>query len=213
MAQNSKARVSGKSVGRLGFYRRIVAQAVGASERHIHSHELARRAGVTAAQVRRDLMAVGFSGNPKLGYELSGLHESLSNFLDGAVPERLALIGVGNLGKALLSYFSRGRSSIVIGAAFDMDSEKAGRLFHGCRCYPMEELAQVLKKEGIKVAVITVPAEAAQKVAARLVSADVRGILNFAPVALQVPASVYVENVDVTMYLEKVAFFGKQRAA
>ena len=178
----------------------------------MHSHELARRAGVSAAQVRRDLMVVGYTGSPRLGYELKPLQEGLARFLDGPVPQRLALVGVGNLGKALLSYFSGGRSNLVIAAAFDTDPDKAGRLFHGCRCYRIEEMSQVLHKEKIKVGVLTVPAEFAQSIAGKLVAADVRGILNFAPVPLQVPASVYVENVDVTMYLEKVAFFGGQRA-
>lgn len=213
MAARQKSQVPGKTVGRLGFYRRIISQVLSTSLRHMHSHEIARRAGVSAAQVRRDLMVVGFSGNPKLGYELKGLHKSLSDFLDGADQERrLALVGVGNLGKALLSYFSKGKSNMVIAVAFDADPEKAGRLFNGCRCCRLDDMQQVLRKEGIKVAVLAVPAEAAQGVAARLVAADVRGILNFAPVALQVPASVYVENVDVTMYLEKVAFFGRQKS-
>jgi len=208
----AQKQISGKTIGRLGFYRRIVDEALGSNEQYLHSHELAIRAGVSAAQVRRDLMVTGFSGSPNRGYELRALHDTLSHFLDSKTPQHVALVGVGNLGRALISYFSGGRSNLVISAAFDADPEKAGRLFHGCRCYKLDEMQDVLKREKIKIAILTVPAEAARGAASKLVAADVKSILNFAPIPLRVPEGVYVENLDVTMYLEKAAFFARQKS-
>ncbi len=202
---------SGKTIGRLGFYRRIVDDALAKGEQYLHSHELAVRAGVTAAQVRRDLMVTGFSGSPTRGYELKSFHNTLAHFLDAKSPQHVAIVGVGNLGRALLSYFSGGRSKLVISAAFDTDPEKAGRLFHGCRCYQIDEIPEVLKKEQIRTAIMTVPVEAAPATASRLAAAGIKSILNFAPVPLRVPEGVHVENLDVTMFLEKAAFFARAR--
>jgi redox-sensing transcriptional repressor len=167
-------------------------------------------AGCTAAQVRRDLMAVGYSGSPTHGYEVGRLLESLREFLDAPGGQGVALVGVGNLGKAILSYFSGRRPNLRIVAAFDRDPYKANRHIHGCRCYSMESLPEVSQGQRIRLAIITVPAPAAQDVADALVQAGIRGILNFAPVRLRVPAHVHVEDIDMTVSLEKVAYFARQ---
>ena len=125
----------------------------------------------------------------------------------------MALVGVGNLGGAILGFFVGRRPKLSLVAAFDADRDKAGRVLYGVRCHAMNEMADVVVGQGIRVAAITVPASEAQDVADRLVRAGVRGILNFAPVRLRVPAGVYVEDVDVTMALEKVAYFARQALA
>ncbi|NMC61698.1 MAG: redox-sensing transcriptional repressor Rex [SAR324 cluster bacterium] len=204
--------VSARTVGRLSIYRRLLEEAIFRNESYMHSHELARRAGVGAAQVRRDLMASGYTGSPKHGYEIAKLHESLSDFLDGRETQNVALLGVGNLGRALLSYFRGGRSKLVIAASFDNDPQKAGRVFHGCRCYSLDELPRTIDEQNIKLGILTVPAESAQSSADSLVDCGINGILNFAPVPIQVPHGVYVENIDVTMFLERAAFFGRQQS-
>ena len=205
--------VSERTIGRLSLYRRLLNTLRAEGARNVYSHELAELAGSTAAQVRRDLMVVGYSGSPGRGYEIAGLLESLREFLDAPGGQGVVLVGVGNLGKALLAYFAGRRPNLRIVAALDNDPEKTGRLVHGCRCYPLEKLAGVIRRHGIRLAVITVPASAAQEVADRLVRAGVRGLLNFAPVRLHVPSGIHIEDIDMTTSLEKVAYFAHRGAA
>ncbi len=209
MAVTNGRAVSEKTIGRLSLYRRLLNVLRDEGTTSVYSHELAALAGVTAAQVRRDLMGVAASGSPSRGYDVLGLIEGLRVFLDAEGGQPVALVGVGNLGRAILAYFSGRRPNLTITAAFDSDPTKTGRVIHGCRCHPVGDLARVLRDEGIRVGILTVPAEAAQGVADALVRAGARGILNFAPVRLRVPPGVHVEDLDVTMVLEKVAYFAR----
>jgi len=178
----------------------------------VYSHQLASMAGCTAAQVRRDLMAVGYSGTPTRGYDVSALLASIGAHLDAPEGQNAALVGVGNLGRAILAFFAGRRPRLSIVAAFDSDHYKTNRVIQGCRCYPVEDIAQVVRNNRIEVGIITVPATEAQEVADRLVGAGVRGILNFAPAALRVRPDIYVETMDITVSLEKVAFFARRGA-
>jgi len=201
--------ISARSIGRLSLYRRLLNVFQAEGTRNVYSHQMATLAGCTAAQVRRDLMVLGYSGSPTHGYEVGRLIESLREFLDAPGGQGAALVGVGNLGKAILSYFAGRRPSLQITAAFDNDPYKANRVIHGCRCYAMENLYEVAQSQGIRLAIITVPAQSAQGVADALVKGGVRGILNFAPVRLRVPPHVHVEDIDMTVSLEKVAYFAR----
>ncbi len=171
------------------------------------SSELARMAKVTSSQVRRDLMALDIKGNPARGYDTKDLLDSIGRFLDGKRPEKVVLVGVGNLGRAILGFFHGRRPNLNIVAAFDRDPSKTGRVIHGYRCLPMEKLPEVVAREGVRVGILTVPASEAQKVATAMVGAGVVGILNFAPRCLALPEHVFVEDIDMTTSLEKVAFF------
>jgi redox-sensing transcriptional repressor len=203
----NKSITSVKSIGRLSLYRRLLNTLAADNITNVFSHELAAMAKVTAAQVRRDLMATGYSGSPIHGYEVKELIKSIGNFLDSPKPEGVILIGVGNLGRAILAYFAGRRPKLSIVAAFDSDSSKVNRVIQGCRCHPLREMADFIRENSIKVAIITVPAGEAQNVANELVHAGIKGILNFAPVRLHVPEGIYVEDNDITMSLEKVAYF------
>lgn len=200
---------SDRTIGRLSLYRRLVDRAQAQGKTRIFSHELATLAGVTAAQVRRDLMAVSVTGSPKHGYDVAELVAGIGRHLDGPRGQRIALAGVGHLGRAMLSYFFKRRPDLEIVAAFDAEPEKTGRLIHGCHTYPVEQIEEVVAREGITVGIVAVPAAAAQSVTDRLVRAGVSGIVNFAPVALRVPPHVFVEDLDVTMALERVAYFAR----
>lgn len=212
MVRKDISTVSVRTVGRLSLYRRLLSGLVADGVRSVYSHELAALAGSSAAQVRRDLMVIGYSGSPNRGYQVLELMNSIGEFLDNPAGQRVGLVGVGNLGRALLSYFTGRRPKLSIVAAFDSDPEKVDRVVHGCRCYRLEELADTVRQLDIGVGIITVPAHAAQDVAERMVAAGIRGILNFAPVRLRVPADVYVEDLDMTTSLEKAAYFARQRA-
>lgn len=205
--------VSDKTIGRLSLYRRLLNSLVSDGIANVFSHQLANMAGGTAAQVRRDMMAVGYSGSPKRGYDVRELISSIATFLDAPQGQGVALVGIGNLGRAILTYFSGRRPNLSMVAAFDSDPYKVNRVIHGCRCYPMAELATVVERLEIRTAIIAVPATEAQAVAERLIRGGIRGILNFAPVRLRVLGGVYVEDIDMTTSLEKVAYFARQDAA
>ena len=112
---------------------------------------------------------------------------------------------------ALLSHIPSQSKNMAIVATFDKDPNKAGRVIQGCHCYPLEMLNQVFREKSILLGILAVPAPEAQGVADLMVRAGARGIVNFARVALRVPMNVYVENIDMTMSLEKVAFFARQK--
>lgn len=202
--------ISDKTIGRLSLYRHLLHILGAEGVRHVYSHQLAAVAGASAAQVRRDLMTMRYSGNPARGYDVGGLIDAIGRFLDAPTGEGVALVGVGNLGRAILAYFQGRRPHLAIVAAFDRDPQKVNRVIQGCRCYPVSELAAVVRERGIRVAILTVPAEEAQKTAGELMHAGVRGIINFAPVRLRVLPHVFVEDIDFAMSLEKVAYFARQ---
>ncbi len=199
-----------KTIGRLSLYRRLLNRLLAEGVRNVYSHQLAAMAGVTPAQVRRDIMSIGYSGNPNRGYDMTELIDSIGQSLDDPEGQRAALIGVGNLGRALLTYFSGRRPRLAIVAAFDSDPRKCDRVIQGCRCFGIDRLPEKVAEMDISIGTITVPSGEAQKVADLMVRAGIRGIMNFAPVRLRVPSNVYVEDVDMTMALEKVAYFARK---
>jgi len=201
---------SKRTIGRLSLYRRLLKELQMSGTPNVYSHQLANIAGVTAAQVRRDFMVIGYSGSPTRGYDIQELTESIANFLDAPEGQAVALVGIGNLGRAILTYFGGRRPKLSIVAAFDKDPSKVNRVIHGCLSYPIEELAAVAAEKKIQAGIITVPASEAQAVTDQLVRAGVRGILNFAPAPLRAPADTYVEDIDMAVSLEKVAYFARQ---
>ena len=198
-------------VGRLSLYRRLLDEHPRSDEDHIYSHQLAELAGVSPAQVRRDLMSISFTGSPSRGYRVQDLVRSIERELDSPDAQAVVLIGIGCLGQALISYIQGRRSKLVISAAFDIDLRKVNRDIGGCRAYAMEKLEFVLREHDMRTAILTVPVSAAQDASDRLVRAGICGILNYTPVRLRVPEHVYVEDLDMTMALERVAYFARQR--
>lgn len=204
--------VSEKIIARVSLYRRLLSGLLLDGVRNIYSHQLATMAGVSAAQVRRDMMTVGYSGTPVKGYNIPELIESVDRLMDSAQGQAVAIIGLGNLGRAIGTYFSRRRPTLSIVAAFDTDHRKVGEMIDSYECFHISEFARVAAERNIQIAVITVPAEAAQLVADLAIRSGVRGLMNFAPVRLQVPPEVFVENMDMAVSLEKVAYFAREGA-
>jgi redox-sensing transcriptional repressor len=205
--------VSELVVVRLILYRRILRDLAFSGTRYVFSHQLAVLADVTPEQLRRDLMNVRYEGSPTRGYEVVVLEERIGTFLDPPTTQSVALVGVGNLGRALFAYFLGRRPLLQIVAAFDIDPAKVDRMINGCPSYHISEARTVMRDKGINVAMIAVPAAAAQSVADTLVEAGVRSLLNFADVRLRLPPDVYVEHIDIGVTLEKVAFFARRPAA
>jgi redox-sensing transcriptional repressor len=198
-----------RTVGRLSLYRRILRD-LASEEQNIYSHVLATKARVTAAQVRRDLMVVGYTGTPARGYSVASLLQHIEKFLFPRSVQNVALAGVGNIGRAILAFFAGRRPTLKIVASFDKSPDKCNRLFGGCPCFPIDQAEQIIRDHGITVGIIAVPAEEAQAVADAFVAAGIRGILNFARTPLRMPPEVYVENIDLAVAMDKVAFFARQ---
>jgi redox-sensing transcriptional repressor len=203
-------KIPNKTVERLIVYRRVLGGRADAGLESIYSHELAALAQVSAVQVRRDLMEAGFSGSPSKGYDVKELRERVDRILDAPEGIKAALVGVGKMGRALLSYISGREQKISVVAAFDSDRSKVGRVIEGCRCYPVSTITDKSRQLGITLGIIAVPGPDAQTVADDLVAAGVTGILNLAPVPLKAKPGVFVEQFDVMSAIEKVAHFAKQ---
>lgn len=202
--------IPANTVERLSLYRRLLEAWLEKGTTSLYSHEIAAMACVTPAQVRRDLMAIGYTGSPSRGYSVDALGESIGVFLGSDRVRKIALVGMGNLGRALTTYFISRVPRFKMAAAFDNDPRKTGRVIAGCMVYGIESIPEIIPAEGIRTAVLALPVESAQEIADRLVNAGVKGILNYAPVPLRLPADVFLENRDVTASLEKVAFFSGQ---
>jgi redox-sensing transcriptional repressor len=201
-----------KTIERLCSYRRILFRWHLRGKERFHSHELALEASITAAQVRRDLMSLNTIGTPKNGYLTANIIEELGIILEGAEEQKVVLVGAGKLGNAILSYFAGRRPNIRIVAAFDSDPAKVGKLA-ACPCLPLSELEQAVRQYDALVGILTVPGSAAQQIATTLVAAGIRAIINFSPSKLKVPEGVYVEDIDISISLEKSAYFGRMLKA
>lgn len=203
-------RASYRTIGRLTHYWRALRDLEAQGQTHAYSHLLAAKARVTAAQVRRDIMVLGYSGTPARGYEVRRLIECIETYVFPASEQRAAIAGVGNIGLALLKFFTGRRPNLRIAASFEANPEKFDRLIYGCRCHSIDRAGEVIRQEGISVGIIAVPDGEAQYVADAFVGAGIRGILNFARTPLRVPDGVYVENIDLAMSLDRVAFFARR---
>jgi redox-sensing transcriptional repressor len=210
-SKSSPHRIPVQTIGRLSLYRRLLLDLSAGGMRQIYSHQLASAAVATPAQVRRDLMMIGFTGSPRKGYAVEDLIAAVNAVLAKSVETSVALVGVGNLGRAILAYYTNRQPWVRFTAAFDRDPDKANRIIHGCRVYPFDQVEDVLGRDGIRGAVIAVPAAEAQRVADRLVLAGVRSFLNFAPVRLHLPTGVFVDDMDMSTALDRVAYYAHQQ--
>lgn len=204
--------ISKKTIERLSLYRRLIHDFQFKNRSTIFSHELAAMAHCTPAQVRRDLMTANIKGSSSKGYDVTDLTKGFDAILLSGTIQKAALAGIGNLGRAILSYFPQRSPSVEITASFDMDPAKTGRIIHGCRTYHIKDLSEVIRDQSITIGIITTPKAAAQTIADEMIAAGILGILNFAPVPIRVPGNVFSEHLDLTMSLEKLAYFSRRNA-
>ncbi len=201
--------VSRKTVSRMSRYRRLLSSLRANGVSSIYSHQLARHAVVSAAQVRRDLMVIGYSGSPNRGYDVDACIQSISSFLDGTARQEVVLVGVGNLGRAVLAHLEGKSASVAFVAAFDDDLQLADTVVHGVRCLPAAHMEDLVRDLGVQIAVLTVPGAASQPVADALVRAGVKSLISFSPVPLHLPNDIFVEYMDITAALESAAYFAR----
>jgi redox-sensing transcriptional repressor len=203
-------RLPEKTIGRLSEYRRTLLNCFADGKTHIYSHELANLHNITAVQVRRDIMLIGYSTTLKKGYDVKALIDVIGDIIDTELGLNAAVIGIGNLGRAITTYFNGKRTKLKIAATFDTDPEKANRVISGVKCYPMNEMQKIIKERNISIGILTVPPEHAASVAETLIMAGVKGILNYTSTPLNVTPNVYLEEYDMITSIEKVAYFVKQ---
>lgn len=193
-------------VGRLSLYLREVQHLIRDGKETTNSTELGRLLGVTDAQVRKDLAYFGQFGHPGVGYRCQELVAAIKHIMGTDNIWNVALIGIGNLGRALLRYKGFHEQGFRIVAAFDVDTQLIGGKVEGVDVFHVNELALVVKDQCIRLVAISVPSHAAQSVVDQVVEVGVEGILNFAPVTISVPSQVRVIGVDLAMELEQLAF-------
>ena len=208
-ATTSLNRLPERTIERLSEYRRMLLECLKQGRTHIYSHELASMHGITAVQVRRDLMLIGFSSDTKKGYDVEVLIEFIGTILDSPDGLNVGIIGMGNLAQAVTHYFNGKRSKLRITAAFDIDPQKVGHTVAGVPCFHMESFAEEALKHDLRVVILTSPSSVAPEMVEPITQAGIRGVLNFTSTPLNFPEDVYVEDYDIITLLEKVAYFSK----
>jgi redox-sensing transcriptional repressor len=195
------------TITRLSIYSRYLEEMAQEGVKIIASDKLAQKCGINPAQIRKDLAYFGEFGIRGVGYFVKELLFEIKRILGLHKIWKMALVGMGNLGSALLAHQNFIRQGYEFIAVFDTDPNKVGRrLPSGQLIHHLDELDPVVAQNGIEIGVIATPASKAQIVANRLINAGVKAILNFAPTQLQVPEGLAVENVDFTVKLDNLAY-------
>jgi len=192
---------------RLPIYHRYLRFLHDAGKKRVSSTELSEAVKVDSATIRRDFSYFGALGKRGYGYDVQYLLDFFSKTLNQDRLTNVALIGVGNLGHALLNYNFHVSNNVRISAAFDVNEDIVGTILSGVPVYPMADMVEQLRIQQIDVAILTVPQEVAQQATNELLEAGIRGIMNFTPLRLSVPANIRVQNVDLTNELQILIYF------
>ena len=198
-----------KTIERLSEYRRTLISCHRRGITHVFSHILAGMHGITAVQVRRDLMLIGFSSDTKKGYDVKVLIDFIDGILYSEQTMNMAVIGMGHLGRAVTRYFNGKGLKLRITAAFDVDPEKVGSTILDIPCYHIDDFEEVVEQNDISIVIISLPSSLAAQYAVPIINAGIKGVLNFTSVPMNFPQGIVVENYDITTILEKVAYFVK----
>lgn len=196
-----------RTVERLSKYRRLLEKYQDVDEAHIFSHKLAALLNLTPEQVRRDLMLIGLTGNHRKGYNIGELVKMIGNTIDRKAGNKVALVGLGNLGKAVLGFIRNAGSRMDVVAVFDIDKNKINTSFLGVQCFDLYDAEKVIQREDVRIAILTVPPDVAANTASLLLRSGIRGILNFTSVHLDLPREIYLKDYDIITSLEEISFF------
>lgn len=201
-----RSKIPRPTVKRLSLYLRELEAHIERDQQTISSKQLSAALGLTDAQVRKDLAYFGQFGHPGIGYRVQELTGELRKILGTNHRWNAAVVGAGNIGRAVMPYGRFARKGFDIVAVFDNNPEVIGSEIAGHKVRPMKDLPQLVKDRDIKIGIVAVPAQFAQQVTDELINAGVLGILNFAPVRLDVHDAVSVASVDFSLSLEQLAF-------
>ena len=207
MKKTGRPVIPRKTVYRLSIYLRCLARLRDNGIGTVSSEALAKAAGVKPTQLRKDLAYFGTFGTRGLGYDVAELSKIIADELGTSSLQPVILIGVGNLGLALLSYRGFEKEGFDIVAAFDADPRRKRNKEIKQPILGMDELPSFIAANGVKMAILSVPADAAQAVANQLIAAGIVGILNFSPIVLATPEEVMVNNVNLAIELENLSYF------
>ncbi len=210
MKKNGRPTIPRKTIYRLSLYLRCLVRLRENGIGTVSSEMLARAAGVKSTQLRKDLACFGTFGTRGLGYDVAALSKKIADELGTSRLQPVILVGVGNLGLALLSYRGFEKEGFEIVAAFDADPRRKRETKTKQPIYGMDELPEFVGKQNIKMAILSVPAAVAQEIANQLIQAGIAGILNFAPIVLSVPEEVMVNNVNLAIELENLSYFTQE---
>jgi redox-sensing transcriptional repressor len=194
-------------IGRLPIYLRALQRMADKGIQTTSSQELGERVGISAAQIRKDISQFGEFGKQGTGYSIPFLLERLKAILKVDRVWDVALIGAGDMGHALAHYQGFLNRGFQIVAVFDNDPKKIGQAVGNYTVKDISTMVDEIRKAGIKMAMITVPAAAAQEVADQLVKAGIKAILNYAPISLNVPADVKVQYIDPSTHLQRMTYY------
>lgn len=198
--------VPNPAVRRLSLYLRQLEAFMRKDRRTISSKQLGESLHLTDAQVRKDLAYFGQFGHPGVGYRVEDLIAQVRRILGTDKTWNVLLVGAGNLGRALLAYKGFAAKGFKLVAVFDADPAKIGKRYGPFIIQSTADLGRVVPEQNIRMAIMAVPADSAQKAADELIKAGIRGLLNFAPVSLEVPANVAINSVDLAVQLEQLSF-------
>ena len=194
------------TVERLPLYLRATDQLLRSGKETVSSGQLALLTGYSSATVRRDLWDLSISGRRGSGYDISAIRQRLGDIIGASSSWRLAIAGVGNLGRALAHYSNLSRRGLEVVALFDIDKRKIGSVDTGIEIFAAKDIAEICENLGVHMGVIATPPSAAQSCASAFIAGRVRALLNFAPTSLEVPGGVEVRNVDVLLELQLLAY-------
>ena len=199
-------RIADSTVRRLSLYLRFLEEFENAGLTTVSSEELAARGGTTSAQVRKDLSFFGSFGKRGLGYQVAELTQRMRRILGLERDWRVVIVGIGKIGSALAQYEGFQQRGFRVVGLYDSDPAKIGREVYDLPVRPIEALAEDNRERPVDIAVIAVPASAAQRVVDAVVAAGITGIMSFAPIQLHVPADVTLNTVNMAMELERLSF-------
>lgn len=194
-------------VGRLPLYLRVLNRLLAQDQEVTSSQELGEELGISSAQIRKDLSHFGEFGKQGTGYHVSFLVEQLNRILNLEKEWTVALVGIGDLGRALVGYAGFQPRGFRITHIFDNSPAKIGQVVDGVTIQPLDDLPQVVPQAKIQVAMVAVPAPSAQEVADTLVKAGIKAILNYAPTKLRTPQNVHVQDIDPVIHLQHMTFY------
>jgi redox-sensing transcriptional repressor len=194
-------------VSRLPIYLRALTRMSVEGAKTTSSHELGQRLGISSAQIRKDLSHFGEFGKQGTGYQISFLIEQLRRILKVDREWEVALVGVGDLGRAIANYNGFRDRGFRITLVFDSDPAKVGTRVGEYEVLDVARLGEVVRARGVRVAMLAVPAGAAQPLADQLVAAGVRGLLNYAPINLAVPEGIWVQYIDPVTHLQRMTYY------
>ena len=210
MKKNGRPEIPRKTIYRLSIYLRCLARLRENGIGTVSSEALAKAAGVKPTQLRKDLAFFGTFGTRGLGYDVAELSGKIADELGTSRLQPVILVGAGHLGLALLSYRGFEKEGFEIVAAFDAEPGRKRDKETKQPIYGMDELPSFVMKQNIKMAILTVPAAAAQEVVNQLVQSGIAGVLNFSPIVLSVPERVIVNNVNLAIELENLSYFAQE---